>query len=129
MSNSDWTPELDRLPPVQQLLLRELDAIDGADDLLERLRTLWPELQRQAEWGFANHGYVNLYQVDEDSRISASLFAGVDPFSSLGKCAEFECRVKTAKDIGRSMGLYRTSITRTGIVTERATYHREAWAS
>src|SRR4051794_31608558 len=98
------TISLDKLPPVVQLLLRELPS--KGEDSHQYFKRLFPELHRQAQWTVSN-----LNQVYPDPRVTSAKLcispsSGLDPFSRFGKCFAWSCREINATQIARTVGLY-----------------------
>lgn len=97
--------DLDYLPPVIQIILREpLPQVDSFDELRKYLRKLLPELRRQAQWTVDNYSYQELPKRPNELLIAPTY--GLDPFSNQGKCMYFACRLQNAEDIARTIGLY-----------------------
>lgn len=96
---------LDALPPVIQLILREADTTDDPLDVVRRIPDLLSELRRQALWSLGEFDYAKVNAPD-DGHLTVGLLDGLDPFSSKGKCANPDCRIESALQVGRSVGLY-----------------------
>ncbi len=97
---------LDDLPPVIQLILRELPFKAKPGEAPDKpLKRLLPELRRQAEWTMEN--WKSVYGEEEYGRgLVINPSAGLDPFSQFGKCPDIDCRILNAQNIARTLGLY-----------------------
>lgn len=118
------SPHFDKLPPVIQLLLRELVAEDESD-IFKRLEQLAPELQRQAQWSLESFDYVDLRAAPDFSRHTVGLYDALNPFIPDAKCFNFDCRVHLAKQIGRSVGIYADRVLLPDLLTDRIAWTAE----
>lgn len=79
-------------------------------DFTKRYKKLAPELAAQAEWGHDHHDYYDEAPAKSPGLV-VSAAGGLDPFSEREICSALPCRIKTAKDIARTLGLYADVIT------------------
>jgi hypothetical protein len=100
------TFSLDGLPPVVQLLLREVGAHPEGADAHKFFKRLFPELQRQAEWTFSHLKQAYPDPQTDSTMLCINPSSGLDPFSRYGKCFDFKCRTLNADQIARTVGLY-----------------------
>jgi hypothetical protein len=91
------------LPPVMSVLLAE-KIPEKVDDVSRWYRRIAPELRRQAEWTVANFNYGP--SVSESADLLAVPSHGLDPFDTASLCMGLSCRVKTARQFARTIGLY-----------------------
>jgi hypothetical protein len=99
---------LDSLPPVVQLLLREMSPGRSLEDFYKRVDKLLPELRKQAEFSVSESIRTNAAQVRPPSagQFVLNLTGALDPFSDTDKCAETTCRMSAAESIARFTALY-----------------------
>lgn len=102
---------IDDLPPVVQLLLRELTHDGDRSDFHKRIRKLLPEVRRQAEWTVKNSESVYRRSNTDLAGLFINPASGLDPFSFYGKCVDLDCRVQNADHIARIVGLYADTAT------------------
>lgn len=93
------------LPPAVDLLVRELaQYTTDLKSFKKRYLSIHPELGRLANWSEYQFPYVSEGTISSGFTITPSL--GLDPLSSQGKCAAPSCRLLTAKQIARTVGIY-----------------------
>lgn len=103
-NNKAW---LDDLPPVLRIVLENSVASNNLSDLHKNLKSLLPDLRKQALWSVENQDRVYLeHQKEFHKGFLINPASGLDPFSRHGKCLDFQCRIKTAEEIARTVGLY-----------------------
>src|SRR5689334_15578318 len=99
---------LDALPPVAQLLLRNLP-FTGVADFHRALRTLLPELRRQAEASVDEAIRATREAVfsppPSTGGLAMNLSGALDPFSPADKCIDWDCRLSAADRIARFAAL------------------------
>lgn len=110
-ARSSRTPkrfDSDAIPPVISLLLddrvwRALEA--GADQFTREMRSLIPELKRQARWTHEHFNYFTPTDVASSSLVVTASGA-LNPLSPYGICSRGPCRVLAANNMARTLGLY-----------------------
>jgi hypothetical protein len=108
------TSEVDSLPPVAQLLLRNLRSVSSFEDAHKQIRRLLPELRRQAIFAVSKTLKADQVQPDDkqlerpvgDKTFVMNLVGALDPFSDSDKCGEINCRLTTASRLARFAALY-----------------------
>jgi hypothetical protein len=107
---SPTASELDLLPAVAQLLLRNLRPATSLDDGHKQLRKLLPELRRQAEFTVTEalkaQQTENQEKKRSDQTFVMNLVGALDPFSDSDKCGELACRLSTASRLAQFAALY-----------------------
>lgn len=101
---------LDLIPPTIALLLNEdLGDLNNVSDFAKRYQRIHTEVARQAEWSLDQFRYFN-----ESEKIPNSLVitasAGLNPFSAHGICSARDCRLATARQVARTLGLYADTV-------------------
>lgn len=91
-------------PPVVSLLLEEPPPAGDLADIKRWFRRLSPELRRQARWTESYFEYPQL-AVSPTSMVAAPS-GGLDPFRSAVTCSNPACRLKSAREFARTIGLY-----------------------
>jgi hypothetical protein len=105
---------LDFMPPVAQLLLRNLRPSTSFDDAHKQIRQLLPDLREQADSSVAealNRGDETDVAALDPLRVGHGTFVinlagALDPFSDADKCGAWRCRIRTAEQLGRLVALY-----------------------
>lgn len=93
-----------QLPPVISTLLSGPAPPGDFVELKRWFRYMLPELRRQAEWTSAKFKYQQ--PKPDAGSFFATPSAGIDPSRSTALCSNHECRLKTARQFARTVGLY-----------------------
>jgi hypothetical protein len=92
------------LPPVIRMLLDEEKAAwKTPDDVKRYVKNLWKDLRQQAESTTADV-YVNDRDLASGSGLSITAMGSLNPTE--GICSEIKCRLATAEQFARTVGLY-----------------------
>lgn len=97
---------MSELPPVIELLKNEMFASSSIDTFFKSAKEFIPELRKQAEWSVGNHDYVDDQAKLSNTEFAVSPISGINPFGQLGKCSELDCRLHSAQNFSRTLGLY-----------------------
>lgn len=98
-------------PPAIRVLMEEpWGNFASFSDFTKRYKKLARELAAQAEWGYAHHDYYD-EAAPKHPGLLVSAAGGLNPFSERDICSAPACRIKTANDIARTLGLYADVIT------------------
>jgi len=109
--------ELSDIPPALQLLVNEVAQCDGWADSRKRIRAILPELKAQAR--FFNFPEASEMAIARDSgKLNIHLHGALDLISGDG-CIAFNCRLKAADRIARSVGLIADRIWLTDTISYR----------
>lgn len=92
-------------PPIRLLLDSNLIRAASPADYARRLRSLLPELQRQAEWSRANFEYFTPDSVPKGMFL-ATASGGLNPLAVEGDCSSAPCKANAALNLARTLGLY-----------------------
>lgn len=94
------------IPPVVQLLLSEdWHDLSSLNEFARKYKKLAKEISAQAEWTVENFDYLNKSSSNV-GQLTIAASGGLNPFSLHGICAEQACRLKTTREIARTLGLY-----------------------
>ena len=97
----------DELPPVVRILLDEDIHLGRLKDQLNKLRRLFPELRRQAEWTRKNFTPLDEEFLSGQFAITAS--GKLDPFLG-GHCLP-DCQIESANQFAQTLGLFADVVT------------------
>lgn len=99
------------IPPVMQVLLDEgRGELKSFSDFSRRYRKIATEISAQAEYGLEHYEYYGSSS-NLSSGFVVTASGGLNPFSDRYVCSSQECRIKTAKEIAGTLGLYADVIT------------------
>src|SRR6266540_3719423 len=96
------------LPPTVEFLLREeLHAVSSAKELHKRLKKgLLKELRAQAEFTLQKWAYPASVREEPTGDLAIVPSGSMNPVSAQQKCASEGCRIQSARDFARSIGLF-----------------------
>ncbi len=97
---------MSELPPVIELLKNEMFESLSADTFYKSAKKLIPELKKQAEWSAENYIYADEQENISKTKFAVSPVSGINPFGSYGKCSDLDCRIHSALNFSRTLGLY-----------------------
>src|SRR5690348_7451848 len=94
------------IPPTIKLLLEEdFGDLTKPNEFLRRYRRAAKEIARQAEWTRANFQYLDEANPSPGSLI-VTASGSLNPMSSTALCAAPSCRIHSAIQMARTIGLY-----------------------
>lgn len=103
---------LDKIPPAIRIVLDEnIETREKPQNLIGKLKRLFPELRKQAEWTKSSFRYFDEERKDLSGSFVVTSSAGIDPFSRYGLCSEKQCRIEAANQFSRTVGLYADVVT------------------
>lgn len=102
--------EISAPPAIQLLMEGSFGAFSSFSEFTKRYKKIASELAAQAEWGYDHHNYYDEAPA-KSSGLIVSAAGGLNPFSDRDICSAPACRIKTANDIARTLGLYADVIT------------------
>ncbi|KXS31044.1 MAG: hypothetical protein AWT59_2823, partial [Candidatus Gallionella acididurans] len=85
-------------------------SLNSFSDFAKKYKRISPEIAAQAEYGYENFEYFE-ERKPKDHSLVITAGGGLDPFSGRDMCSEPKCRIKSAKEIARTLGLYADVIT------------------
>lgn len=99
------------IPPVVRLLMEEdWEYLSSFNDFAKKYKKIAREVAIQAQYGYENFDYYD-ERKPEDRSLVITAGGGLDPFYGRDMCSDPACKVKAAKQIARTLGLYADVIT------------------
>ena len=116
----------DAIPPTVSLLLDDRlwhSLRAGPEEFIRELRSLVPELKRQAQWTEEHFQYFNPLDVPSGSLVITAS-GGLNPLSQHGICSAGACRALAARNLARTLGLYADYV----LLPDIPTLHMVHWS-
>lgn len=101
---------IDLIPPTIRLLSDNLRELDSPIEFARQFKSIAKELSPQAEWTLENHSYFDKDQIIGGEFVITAA-GGLNPFSRHDLCSDWRCRIKSTREIVRTLGLYGDVIT------------------
>lgn len=101
---------IDIIPPTIRLLRDNLNQLESPRDFARQFKSISKEVAVQAEWTLKNHHYFDGDSISGGEFIIAAA-GGLNPFSEYELCSDTACRIKSAREIARTLGLYADIVT------------------
>jgi hypothetical protein len=96
--------DLPDVPPAVQLLVSEVANCDDRSSARKRIKSILGELRIQSA-AYLYDDSTRTTAVSKPLEFEVHLHGGLDLFDTSGACMEYECRIRTADRLARSMGL------------------------
>lgn len=101
---------IDLIPPTIRLLRDNLQELDNRTEFARQFKTIYKELSPQAEWTIENYDYFDKDSIS-DGEFVITAAGGLNPFSRHDLCSDRKCRIKSTREIVRTLGLYGDVVT------------------